>query len=285
MKTRYLRSMMPWLLLAALPLAAGGCKSHEETSSNPAPGETTPAEAKASLSDVKVGHELGADGKIAADQKGTKFAPGEPVIVAFQIGKAPAGTVVHVDWVGPNDQPLGGEDKTVAAGDSAMSFTSKDTSGWGKGDYRADLSVGGQKVDTERFSVTEPGKGDNAATKPKHAISDLTVGHQLAADGSIAPKEKGKDFQPGQTVYIAFKAGDAPAGTVIHVAWVGPNGQDLGGEDKPVAAGQTYTNFAATKTSGWGLGDYKADLSTGGEKVDTAHFSIVNAKKADKPAT
>jgi hypothetical protein len=283
MKTQ-LRLLMPWLLVAAMPLGVGACRAHEEAAA-PAPGETTPGEAKASISEVKVGHELGADGKIAADQKGTKFAPGEPVIVAFQIGKAPAGTVVHVDWVGPNDQPLGGDDKTVAAGDSAMSFTTKDTSGWGKGDYRADLSVGGQKVDTERFSITDAGKADAAATKPKHAISNVTVGHQLAADGSIAPKEKGKDFQPGQPVYIAFMAGDAPAGTVIHIAWVGPNGQDLGGEDKPVAAGQTYMNFAAAKTSGWGLGDYHADLSTGGEKVDTAHFSIVNAKKADKPAT
>jgi hypothetical protein len=183
MKTQ-LRFLMPWLLVAAMPLAVGGCGSHEEAASTPAPA----------------------------------VAP----------APAPAETTP---------------------------------------------------------ATTDAGKGDAAATKPKNAISDVTVGHQLAADGSIAPKEKGKDFQPGQIVYIAFKAGDAPAGTVIHIAWVGPNGQDLGGEDKPVAAGQTYMNFAAAKTNGWGLGDYHADLSTGGEKADTAHFSIVNAKKADKPAT
>lgn len=274
------RFSLAWLIVAALPLAAAACHSNDAAAP---PGDMSASQAKAAIGEVTVGHQAGADGQIAADQKGRDFTPGQPVVIAFKIGKAPAGTTVHIDWVGPNGEALGSDDKIATNGQSNMSFTSKDTTAWGKGDYHADILVANQKVDTEKFGIVDASKNEATATKPKNAISDVTVGHRLGADGTIAAEEKGKNFIPGQTVFIAFKAGDSPTGTSVHIAWVGPNGQDLGSEDKQVSAGQTNMHFEARKTGEWGLGDYHADLSVGSDKVDTENFSIVNANKADKP--
>jgi hypothetical protein len=266
-------------------VAAAGCRSQDQAAADNASGTMSPSAAKAAIGDVTIGHQLGANGMIAADQKGNNFPAGQPIFVAFTIGKAPAGTPVTADWYGPNNQQLATDQKTVTRGQSSMSFASKDTTGWGAGDYHVDLSVSGQKVDTERFEIVAPEKAEGAgtgATKPGDAISDVTVGHQLGADGSIAADQQGKNFVPGQPVFVAFHSGSAPAGTVVEIDWFGPDNQKLGSDQKQIDPGQSVTHFATTSTGNWGLGDYHADLLVNGQKADTEHFSIVNAKKADK---
>src|ERR1700688_773055 len=143
---------IPCLLVAVL-VAAAGCRSQDQAAADNTSGTMSPGAAKAAVGDVTIGHQLGANGTIAADQKGNNFPAGKPIFVAFTIGKAPAGTPVTVDWYGPNNQQLATDQKTVTRGQSAMNFAAKDTTGWGSGDYHVDLSVGGQKVDTERFSI------------------------------------------------------------------------------------------------------------------------------------
>jgi hypothetical protein len=283
MKTRL--RWIPCLLLAVLVVAAAGCRSQDQAAAdNTNTGLLTASQAKAALGEVAVGHQLSADGSIAGDQKGNNFTPGQPVNVAFMIGKAPAGTLVALDWFGPNDQPPSPnqhDQKAVTRGESMMNFTKK-TSGWGAGDYHVDVSIGGQKVDSERFSIVAPEKAENTATKATDAISDVTVGHQLAADGAIAAGQDGKSFVPGQPVIVSFNSGSAPAGTTIAVAWYGPNDQKLLTDQQQVQGGQSIMHFASNRTSGWGLGDYRIDLLVNGQKADTEHFSIVNENKADK---
>ena len=274
---------IPCLLLAALVVGGAGCRSQDQAAAdntNP-PGTLTPSQAKAALGEVAVGHQLSADGSIAGDQKGNNFTAGQPVNVAFMIGKAPAGTGVTFDWYGPNGQQLAHDQKVVRRGQSMMSFT-KSTNGWGPGDCHVDISIGGQKVDTERFSIVAPDKAENTATKPGSAVADVTVGHQLGADGAIAAGQDGKNFVPGQPVFVTFNSGSAPAGTTVTVEWYGPDDQKLLTDQQQVKSGQSTMHFASNRTSGWGLGDYRIDLLVNGQKVDTEHFNVVNENKADK---
>ncbi len=277
MRTRY--ASVSTLAMAGLLLLAG-CGAQDKTAG--VPKAMTAKEAKAAVGDIAIGHQLAAGGTITGDQKGNNFTAGQPVIVALTVGKAPVGTPVTIDWFGPAGQQLATDQKTVGRGNEAISFAAKDTGAWGQGDYHADLSVGGQKVDTERFSVIPAEKADNTSKQDAKAISNVTVGHQLGAAGVIASGQEGKNFQPGQPVYIAFVTGDAPPGTTVEVDWFGPNEQKLGNDLKEIAAGDTVAHFAATQTSGWGLGDYRADLLVNGQKVDSEHFSIVNATRADQ---
>jgi hypothetical protein len=269
-------------LLAALPLAALACQSSTEAN-NTNRNEMTAAQAKASVNDVSIGHQLGADGSIAADQKGNKFSPGQTVYISVQAGKAPAGTTVGAEWFGPDGQPLGNEVKTLKKGDSALTFASKDTSGWGKGNYHADVAVANQKVDSQKFSVS-PENADSSAsgpsTSPEDAINTVTVGHQLAADGSIAGYQKNPKFKPGLPVFVAFNVGGAPAGTIVHIDWMGPNGEKLLSDDKQVSPGQTNMSFTVRDTRAWEGGDYRADLTVAGQKVDSEHFKVAGGNGA-----
>jgi len=281
MKT--LKWMIP-CLFAAVSIAAAGCHSQDQAAADNN-GVMSPSQAKAAIGEVTLGHQVGADGTIAGDQKGNRFTGGQPVFVSFMIGKAPAGTPVTVDWYGSNGPQLGSDQKMVSRGESVMTFNAKDTSAWAPGDYHVDISVGGQKVDTERFSVVAPDNAENAenaATKPGDAIADVKVGHQLGADGTIAAGEEGKKFVPGQSVYIVFRSGSAPEGTNVEVEWYGPDNQKLLTDQLQVKPGDSVMHFASGRNGGWGLGDYHADLLVNGQKVDTERFSVVDETKADK---
>ena len=276
------RNWIPCLLVSVV-LAAAGCRSQDQAAADNTSGTLSPSQAKAAVGDVAIGHQLGADGTIAADQKGNKFSAGQPVFVAIAIGTVPVSTPVTVDWYGPDGQQLATDQKTVTRKQSELSFASKDTTGWAPGDYHVDVSVGGQKVDTQRFDIAAPEKAEAAGgTKPGDAISDITVGHQLGADGGIAADQQGKNFAPGQPVFVAFRSGSAPAGTVVEIDWFGPDNQKLGSDQKQIDPGQSAMHFTTTGTGNWGLGDYHADLLVNGQKADTEHFSIVSAAKADK---
>jgi hypothetical protein len=53
------------------------------------------------------------------------------------------------------------ETKTVNAGDHYLAFESGDTASWAKGDYRAEVWIGDEKVNTQQFQIvdkTEAGK-------------------------------------------------------------------------------------------------------------------------------
>jgi len=268
-------------LLVAVLIAAAGCRSQDQAAADNN-GAMTPSQAKAAVGEVTVGHQIGADGTIAGDQKGNNFTAGQPVFVAFTIGKAPAGTPVTIDWYGPDNQQLASDQKLLSRGQSNMSFSSKDTSGWGQGDYHLDISVGGQKIDTQRFGIVAPDKAETTATKAGDAVSDVKVGHQLAADGSIAAGREGKNFVPGQPIYIALRSGNAPAGTNVEIEWYSPDNLKLLSDQQQVKPGESAMHFTSKQTGSWGLGDYRADLLVNGQKVDTEHFSIVNENQADR---
>jgi hypothetical protein len=112
-------------------------------------------------------------------------------------------------------------------------------------------------------------------------VDDVTIGHQVEADGTIAAANQGDDFAPGQPVYVTMKVGDAPAGSKVKVAWYGPGEKKLSDDEKPVVAGQTYLTFEA-KTDSWPKGDYRAEVWIGDEKVNQQQFNITDKDKAGK---
>jgi hypothetical protein len=129
----------------------------------------------------------------------------------------------------------------------------------------------------------QPGTESAADAGPVSAqtwIDDVTIGSELAADGSIAAGKTGDDFAPGQAVNIAMEVGDAPPNTEVKVIWFGPNETKVGEEVKPTLASEKYLNFSAKDTKSWKKGDYRAEVWVGDEKVNQQMFQIVDAGKA-----
>jgi hypothetical protein len=121
---------------------------------------------------------------------------------------------------------------------------------------------------------------DIAPTTAQSWIDDVTIGSELAADGSMVPGKTGDDFAPGQPIHLTMEVGDAPPNSAVKVVWYGPNETKINEENKPVVAGQKYLPFTAQDTQSWAKGDYRAEVWIGDEKVNQQQFQIVDADKA-----
>ncbi len=159
--------------VAALALTLGACSPRQVDQAQPnpeeatpqvteaekpgvdAPGDLNPAEAQMRIDDVTLGHEVGPDGAIVAGKTGDDFAPGEMVHLAMEVGDTPAGSAIKVVWFGPGEARLGEETKPVAEGAKYLTFHTK-TEGWAPGDYRAEVWVGDEKVNTQQFQIVQP---------------------------------------------------------------------------------------------------------------------------------
>jgi hypothetical protein len=132
-------------------------------------------------------------------------------------------------------------------------------------------------------TMEQPGFGspaDLAPTTAQSYIDDVTIGSELAPDGSMVAGRTGDDFAPGQPIHLTMEVGDAPANSPVMVLWYGPNETRVGEETKSVTQGQKYLSFTAQNTASWAKGDYRAEVWIGDEKVNQQQFQIVDAKDA-----
>ena len=153
-------------LLGVLPFALAAC-GRDETAEAPAttttveqagtesPSDVAPTTAQSWVDDVTIGSELAPDGSMAAGKTGDDFAPGQPIHLTMEVGDAPPDSIVKVVWYGPNETQIGEENKPVVAGHKYLSFTAQDTASWAKGDYRAEVWIGDEKVNTQQFQIVD----------------------------------------------------------------------------------------------------------------------------------
>lgn len=168
-----LKRMLVMFLLVCLPLAVAcgpnetaevddsdrsdtaTTTSEQEQPGTEQPGDLNPVEAQMAIDDVTLGHNMNSDNTIPADQQGDDFAPGETVHLSMEVGDTPAGSLVKVVWFGPGESRINEETKTVNTGDKYLAFHSGDTASWAKGDYRAEVWIGDEKVNTQQFQVVD----------------------------------------------------------------------------------------------------------------------------------
>jgi hypothetical protein len=119
-----------------------------------APSDLSPVGAQTMIDDVTIGHKV-TDGIISPEDQGDDFAPGDPVHLTMKVGDAPAGSEVKVIWYGPGEAKIGEDAKPVTAGGTTLAFQAPDTSSWQKGDYRAEIWIGDEKVNQQTFNLTD----------------------------------------------------------------------------------------------------------------------------------
>lgn len=158
--------------MAALMVTAVAC-GRDETAEPPAatttmeqpgiesPADVAPTTAQSWIDDVTIGSELGPDGSMVAGKTGDDFAPGQPIHIAMEVGDAPPSSAVKVRWVGPNETQIGEENKPVVAGQKYLAFTAADTASWAKGDYRAEVWIGDEKVNQQQFQIVDAANAAN----------------------------------------------------------------------------------------------------------------------------
>lgn len=154
------------MAMAALMVTTVAC-GRDETAEPPAatttmeqpgiesPADVAPTTAQSWIDDVTIGSELGADGSMVVGKTGDDFAPGQPIHIAMEVGDAPPSSTVMVRWIGPNETQIGEENKPVVAGQKYLNFTAADTASWAKGDYRAEVWIGDEKVNQQQFQIVD----------------------------------------------------------------------------------------------------------------------------------
>jgi len=164
-----MKKLLILMVVATTMLFALAC-GRDETAVPPAttttaeqPGTTSPSDvapvtAQTWIDDVTIGSELAADGAMAAGKTGDDFAPGQPIHLSMEVGDAPPNSTVKVVWYGPNETKIGEENKPVVAGQKYLNFTAADTKTWAKGDYRAEVWIGDEKVNTQQFQIVDADK-------------------------------------------------------------------------------------------------------------------------------
>ena len=168
------KKMLALMLLLCLPLAiacgpnetaetddsdrsdTATTTSEQEQPGTEQAGDLNPVEAQMAIDDVTLGKNMNPDNTIPQDQQGDDFAPGDTVHLSMEVGDTPAGSQVKVVWFGPGETRIGEETKTVNQGDKYLAFHSTDTASWAKGDYRAEVWIGDEKVKTQQFNITAP---------------------------------------------------------------------------------------------------------------------------------
>src|SRR5687767_4994316 len=65
-----------------------------------------------------------------------------------------------------------------------------------------------QATPAEVGGVNQP--SDLNPAEAETMIDDVTIGKQVAADGTIPAEAQGDDFAPGDAVHLAMDVGDAP---------------------------------------------------------------------------
>ncbi len=105
------------------------------------------------VDDVNLGTAVATDGQIPAKSRTDSFVPGEVIYLTMDVSDAAPGTMVKVVWFGPDDQRIGEQRETVSSGTSTLKFMKDGTKAWRAGDYRAEVWVGDEKVNDERFNI------------------------------------------------------------------------------------------------------------------------------------
>lgn len=118
------------------------------------PNDLNPVKAQTLIDDVTIGHKV-VDGTIPNADQGDDFAPGQTIYIAMKVADVPATSKVKVTWYGPGETKIGDDEKSVPTGAKYLTFENSKTSSWAKGDYRAEVWVGDEKVDTQQFNITD----------------------------------------------------------------------------------------------------------------------------------
>ena len=132
------------------------------------------------------------------------------------------------------------------------------------------------------LSACSPEAGREAATSTPAAsrelsIGDFQLGTRLGSHGGIAREAHTSVFSADQTIHVAMRLRDAPAGTTVKVVWKSPAGEPLGQETKRLQPGQDYMHFSADGGNLLPGTGYGAEISANdGEPVTVVRFDVKN---------
>ena len=113
------------------------------------------------------------------------------------------------------------------------------------------------------FASVQPGPAlalDNTSVSPaiQGWVTDVKIGGTTDAENPAVPSAAAS-IRAGNPVHLVAEIQGAPNRTPISVIWIGPNNQVVRRETNWTREGERSVAFAATDTSAWKSGNYRAE--------------------------
>lgn len=134
----------------------------------------------------------------------------------------------------------------------------------------------------EAATETEPtaGPGDPVALGAEGWLGEVSTGRAVDPRGAVPAESAGREFAPGEVIYVSMGVGDAPADAAVHVVFFDPAGEKVAEDEKKVPAEARHLYFDSGDTRQWEPGGYRVETSVGGEVVDEQELTLVESPPA-----
>ncbi|MGH7558217.1 MAG: hypothetical protein ACREMD_10670 [Gemmatimonadota bacterium] len=144
------------LLFAGLLIAAACGQGETETGATEEPSASPTATTGVEVTEVALGRAIGADK--AVTEPTTTFGPSATIYASVRTeGTAPSSTI-SVRWTFEDGQVVDESSQTIApTGPEVTEFHISNPDGWPAGGYEVAISLDGQPVETQSFTVEAGG--------------------------------------------------------------------------------------------------------------------------------
>ncbi|MDO5505218.1 MAG: hypothetical protein Q4F49_02850 [Pseudoxanthomonas suwonensis] len=138
-------------------VAMVGCKKEEPVVTTPPPASTpapapTPAPASVNVTAVDLGTAIGADGRVSAPA--TTFGVNDTVYVSVSTDGTASGNALTARFSFQDGQEVAKDTRTLStSGPAVTEFHTSKPDGWPVGNYKVEVSLDGNVVQTREYSV------------------------------------------------------------------------------------------------------------------------------------
>jgi hypothetical protein len=137
--------------ILALMLVAAGC-GRKDSGATVDTGSRSEVSSAVRVSDVKLGRSLGADKRLTAETD--DFSPTDVIYAVVETQGSGGSGELRARWTYEDGQVVDESSRNIsAAGGDFTEFHISKPSGWPKGNYKVEISLNGQPVETEDFEV------------------------------------------------------------------------------------------------------------------------------------
>ena len=158
MKRKHLTIALASALIATVGIT--GCKKKEEAAAMPpaaeapapAPVDTAPTVAPATINAVELGNAIGADNRVTTAS--AVFGKTDTIYASVNTsGAAAAGNKLNAKWSYQDGQTVHTEDRVMDGADTIYEFHIQNPKGWPVGKYKVDVTLDGGQLQTREFEV------------------------------------------------------------------------------------------------------------------------------------
>jgi hypothetical protein len=137
--------------ILALVLVAAGC-GRKDSGTTVDTGSRSEVASAVRVSDVKLGRSIGADKRLTDETD--NFRPTDVIYAVVQTQGSGASAELQARWTYEDGQVVDESSRNIsAAGGDFTEFHISKPSGWPKGNYKVEILLNGQPVETEDFEV------------------------------------------------------------------------------------------------------------------------------------